>query len=549
MDSYEKSKRKTSRHKKIIKLLNTVYGYDSFKPKQYEIINRIINKEDVCAILPTGYGKSLTYQMPALYLGIPAIVISPLISLMDDQRMILDKLGITSCCYNSSIPDRSKMRTEIMQGKYQFVYITPEALVKMAVFLQKLEDVQGISLIAIDEAHCISSYGFDFRKSYRELTFLKDILPEIPILAVTATATSMVGTDICKVLGMNTKTPIMTSFDRPNLFLEARTKSANIWRDIGTIIEERKNQSIIIYCLTRKETEKIAEVLKTHNIKCGVYHAGLDVDDKMETHNNFINDKIKCIVATIAFGMGINKSNVRMVIHYGAPKNIEGYYQEIGRAGRDGKAAHCYTFYNMRDFKIQENFIANSSSQDPNYIKHQMKLLEKMRKYITTKTCRRKLLLEYFDESPDDTCDNCDNCCHTHDGEKVETLVKTHQNVQQEAKLLLDLIESIKDRSFGLGMYINIIRGSQNKAISAALTKSKYYGKGKHKSMNWWKELGDNLVTMGYLVQVHIRGRFMMQVTKVTKKGLMWANMTDLNDILGDTGIQQLGPIQMTNDA
>lgn len=542
MDPYEKSKSNTKRYIKLKKLLKIIFGYDNFRPKQYEIINRIICGEDVCAVMSTGFGKSICYQIPALYLDKPAIIISPLISLMDDQRLILDDLGISSCCYNSNVVNKSQMMKDILQAKYKFVYITPESIIKMKDFLKKLNNFQGISLIAIDEAHCISSYGFDFRKAYRELTFLKDFLPEIPILAVTATATNIVGKDICKVLNLKTEEPIKTSFDRPNLYIEVRQKGKNINQDIIPIIKKYENKSIIIYCLTKKETAKIAEILKIHKIKCGIYHAGLDVDEKITTHHNFIKGKINVVVATIAFGMGINKSNVRVIIHYGSPKNVEGYYQEIGRAGRDGKKAYCYAFYNFRDFKMQEGFIANSN--DTIYQKTQLKLLEQMKRYMETKQCRRQLLLEYFDEETKDKCDFCDNCCGKHK-ETDKSMLATEQDIQKEAKILIDLIESIKNRNFGIGMYINILRGSANKNITSIMRKSKFYGTGKHRSIAWWKELCDHLIKVDFLQQVYLKGRFIMQTIKVTKQGIMWANMADLNGLLDGLSVNQLQPVKM----
>ncbi|AFX92704.1 putative ATP-dependent RNA helicase [Megavirus courdo11] len=546
MDKYEKTKVLTIRYKKIKKLLQIVYGYDSFRPKQYEIINRIINGEDVCALLPTGQGKSICFQIPALYLDKPAIIVFPLISLMEDQKIILDKLSITSCCYNSTVENKYKMRKDIMKGKYQFVFITPESLTSLKSFLTELDDTLGISLIAIDEAHCISSYGFDFRKAYRELTLFKEILPNIPILALTATATNVIGKDICKTLQLKTQDPIKTSFDRPNLFLEVRCKTSRSSDDIIPIVKKHKNESVIIYCVTKKETENVAAILKTFKIDCGMYHGDLDAKIKSKAHRKFVSGKVKVMVATIAFGMGINKSDVRAVIHYGAPKNIEGYYQEIGRAGRDGEKSYCYAFYNYRDFAIQESLIKNSTMTTPTYKELLTKLLGVMKNYLTAKRCRRQILLEYFEEDYPDKCNFCDNCCGRI---KIDTGInKSTQNVQKEAKILIDLIESIKDRSFGITMYINILRASNNKNITPAIRKNKYYGAGKSHSMNWWKEVVDNLIQRGLLQYVSMNsGKFPIQIIKVTQQGLAWANMSELSGIIDNLDIVKFEPLEMNN--
>jgi len=545
MDPYEQVKCRTTRYKKVRKILLDVYGYTSFKPTQYEIINNIINKEDVCAILPTGYGKSLTFQLPALYIGKPAIIVSPLISLMADQKFILDKLNITSCCYNSNVKNRRQMRSDILNNKYQFIYITPESLVTMQDFLVSMNEIVGISLIAVDEAHCISSYGFDFRTSYRRLTMFKDCLPDVPILAVTATATKKVAEDICSVLNLKNKNIIRTTFDRPNLYLEFRDKSkkSRIGDDLIPLIKEQLTGSIIIYCISIKDTELVYEIMSQSGIKCGIYHANIKASERESVHEGFISGEIRVVAATIAFGMGINKSDVRLVIHYGCPKTIEGYYQEIGRAGRDGKPAKCITFYGAQDFKIQEFFIDNT--KDETYKKHQYKMLEQIKLYAKARQCRRKIILEYFGETVDgDNCGNCDNCNHVHADKPIE--IKTYQNIDKEAKLLIGLIYSLSPTQFGITKHINILRGSKSKDTKPQ-QKSEYFNKGCHKSVEWWKEVAENLIKLGYITQVSIKSKYVAKVLKVTDIGCKWCFHSDLTEILDIGDAPQMEQIEMKN--
>lgn len=531
MDNYEHTKVNTKRYKKVKKLLKTCFGYDEFREHQYEIINTIFNEKDVTAILPTGYGKSLCFQLPAVYRNEPVIVISPLIALMEDQKMLMNKIGINACCYNS-MAKKDKLESEILEGKYRIIYITPESVIKCSDLLNQLYETHGISMFAIDEAHCISSYGFDFRKSYRELYKLREICKGVPIMAVTATATEDVVADINKVMMMD-GIVVKTSFNRPNLTLYVNQKDKYTDNDIIDTITG-SDGSHIVYCVTKNDTEVLCNTLKNAGIQAGVYHAGMKYKERQDTQTKFANGEYNVVVATIAFGMGINKSNVRTVIHYGCPKNIESYYQEIGRAGRDGKESKCYLYYATKDFIVQKRFI--QEIQDTSYRLTRMKLLDIMDKFVRTKLCRKKIILEYFgDNSIKDKCGKCDNCMRLHNPEKEQNsdtnLIKTHGN---DMYRLLTVIKDV-NCNFGTGIIIGIIRGSKSKKINARYFKHKFYGDGRKTSDKWWKDLVELLINSEYVESFAISP--MIYVPKITKKGLNFLsnyNFNSLMDVVAD---------------
>ncbi len=389
-------------------LLKRYFGYDEFRPMQKEIIENVLNKKDSLVIMPTGGGKSLCYQIPALKLNGLTIVISPLISLMKDQVDSLNANGINATYINSSLSfqEIDTIKQDIMFGRSKILYIAPERLSseEFKMFLRTL----NISLIAIDEAHCISEWGHDFRQEYRNLKQLKKNFPNVPIIALTATATENVKQDILKQLSLKNPKIFATSFNRENLKLIIKKKQ-NSSEEIVKILKQKKDQPAIIYCFSRKDCEKITEKLNYHGLNALPYHAGLNNITRQQNQDLFIKDKVNIIVATIAFGMGIDKPDVRIIIHQTFPKTIEGYYQQIGRAGRDGLPSECILFYSRGDAKKHEFFIKNLPDE-----KSQREEREKIRQVITyceQRVCRRKHLLKYFgEEFQKENCNSCDIC-------------------------------------------------------------------------------------------------------------------------------------------
>ena len=378
------------------------FGFEKFRSNQETIINTILSGQDTLAIMPTGGGKSICFQLPALVLPGITIVISPLIALMKDQVDSLKTNGISACYINSSQSSQEQQYyiDNLKSNNFKLVYIAPESLSYLDVAFNELT----ISLIAIDEAHCISSWGHDFRPAYTNLGYLKSRFPSTPVLALTATADKATRTDIIKQLNLKNPKTFVASFDRANLSLEVRPALDRV-KQIIDFVEKKPNESGIIYCLSRKTTEELADKLQKKGIKAKAYHAGLENKLRAETQDEFINDDCQVVCATIAFGMGIDKSNVRWVIHYNLPKNIEGYYQEIGRAGRDGLAAETVLFESYADVIQLQKFASEGLNADV-----QLAKLERMKQYADALSCRRKILLSYFGELVTENCGNCDIC-------------------------------------------------------------------------------------------------------------------------------------------
>lgn len=501
--------------------LKHYFGFDAFKGDQEAIIRNLLKGNDTFVLMPTGGGKSLCYQLPSLIMDGIAIVVSPLIALMKNQVDVINGMseeeGVAHYL-NSSLnkAEIERVKTDVLSGRTKLLYVAPESLLKddeacegggqgaKKVKFSFLEEVK-ISFYAVDEAHCISEWGHDFRPEYRNIRKAIDILGRAPIIALTATATDKVRTDIKKTLGISDAKEFKSSFNRSNLYYEVRQKSADIDTQIVKFVKQHAGKSGIIYCLSRKKVEELAAVLKVNEIKAAPYHAGLDSATRSQTQDDFLMERIDVIVATIAFGMGIDKPDVRFVIHYDIPKSLEGYYQETGRAGRDGGEGYCLVFYSPKDLKKLEKFMEGKAVAEQDIGRQ---LLQETKAYAESSVCRRKMLLHYFgEEYTKDNCGMCDNCLHP----------KTKFEAKEALLIVLKAVKALKE-DFRQDYVVDFVKGrGTDDIVSHKHDQLEEFGSGEDEDPKVWNPVIRQALIAGYLKK-DVENYGLLKLTTLGKK-------------------------------